>query len=319
MLKHNLQRLIVLAVLAIAGMARAYAWDSYGHMLVACVAYQNLTPQTAKRANELVQLNPNFTQWSGWVPAGVSSSDSNMIIFMLAATWPDEIKTESGYKNDGSQNGDRPDGSPAPSANTGYTDKLRHKYWHFIDNPFTQDGSSLPPLPTPNAQERIALFRGVLASNSDDQLKSYDLVWLLHLVGDVHQPLHCSTRVTSTQPQGDSGGNLVKLHGSPKELHAFWDDVLGAGKEQDVINSVINSAKSLPAADPSLACKTSEKDWVAESIQLSTDTVYKTPIAAGSGPFTLTTAYKGNAKSVAQARVALAGQRLANLLNAELK
>jgi hypothetical protein len=59
-----------------------------------------------------------------------------------------------------------------------------HKYWHFIDTPFTIDGTALPAIPTPNAQERIALFRTVLASTSADPLKSYDLTWLLHLVGD---------------------------------------------------------------------------------------------------------------------------------------
>jgi len=86
-----------------------------------------------------------------------------------------------------------------------------HKYWHFIDTPFTTDRTALPPIPAPNAQERIALFRTVLASTSADPLKSYDLTWLLHLVRDVHQPLHASTRVGSTDPNGDSGGNLGKL------------------------------------------------------------------------------------------------------------
>jgi hypothetical protein len=51
----------------------------------------------------------------------------------------------------------------------------------------------------------------VLASTPNDpnldKLKSYDLPWLLHLVGDVHQPLHSTTRVSATKPDGDNGGN----------------------------------------------------------------------------------------------------------------
>ena len=54
-----------------------------------------------------------------------------------------------------------------------------------------------------------------------DALKSYDLSWLLHLVGDVHQPLHASTRVSSTDPGGDAGGNLLKLNCAHCELHAL--------------------------------------------------------------------------------------------------
>src|SRR6202042_1762839 len=96
------------------------------------------------------------------------------------------------YSDDGSNGGNTP-GGDSSSLNVGYTDLLRHRYWHFVDTPFSQDGSTLPAIPAPNAQTQIAAFRAVLASAEPDELKSYDLVWLLHLVGDVHQPLHCVT------------------------------------------------------------------------------------------------------------------------------
>ena len=64
-------------------------------------------------------------------------------------------------------------------------------------------------IPYPNVETETAVFRQTLSSNATSKLKSYDLVWLLHLVGDIHQPLHCTSRFTSTQPQGDSGGNDV--------------------------------------------------------------------------------------------------------------
>jgi hypothetical protein len=309
-----------LAILAgLCSLSNCYGWNSYGHMEVACAAYNQLTPQIRQRANDLIKLNPNYKQWAGWVPSGTSADVTDEMIFMMAATWPDEIKSQAGYSNDGSDDGDRPDGSPNASANTGYDDKLRHKYWHFVDTPFTRDGSQLPAIPTPNAGERIALFRGVLASGSDDNLKSYDLCWLLHLVGDVHQPLHCTTRVSSADLDGDSGGNDVTLDGSPDELHAFWDAVLGTGSDKTIATAVIKAAGKLAAPDATLAAETSEQKWIQESFQIAETNVYISPIESDNGPFTLTSSYKKAAKTLAQKQVALAGARLANLLNSELK
>jgi hypothetical protein len=310
----------VLGMVLLAGLSgRAFAWNDRGHMSVAYVAYQQLTPATRDRVKVLLKANPKYNDWAATVDSevpGASTADRDMMIFMIAATWADGIKRDSAYTNDGSQNGDRPDGSPDPARNTGYDDFLRHKYWHFVDTPFTRDGSTLPAIPTPNAQDRIALFRGVLASTSPDPLKSYDLTWLLHLVGDVHQPLHAATRVSSTDSGGDAGGNLVKLDCSKCELHAFWDDLLGTSNK---LKATVTAAKKLPKADTTLAAKSDEKDWIAESFQAAQQTVYSAPIVVGDGPFTLTPQYKKNAATLAKKRVALAGARLANLLNNELK
>jgi hypothetical protein len=315
--------LLMIATLVLAGglCTTAYGWNTFGHMAVAYAAYQKLTPQAKTRVNDLLKLNPKYNEWESWVPANTPQADKDMMVFMLAAQWADEIKGDNQYSDDGTNRGNTPDGAPS-SQNTGYTDLLRHKYFHFVDIPFTNDGSALPLIPTPNAQERIALFRGVLASTSDDQLKSYDLTWLLHLVGDVHQPLHCATRVSSTDPGGDNGGNNVKLNctGCAKNLHAFWDDLLGKrATAQAAIKPAIKAAKKLPAADATLAAKSDEKEWIGESFQAAQQTVYQPPVAAGDGPFVLTGAYKSAAKTLAKQRIALAGARLANLINNELK
>jgi S1/P1 Nuclease len=297
---------------------QSYAWNGRGHMSVAYLAYQQLTPATRDRVKLLLKLNPKYNDWAAAVDKevpGASAADKDMMIFMIAATWADGIKRDSTYTADGSQGGDRPDGSPEPGRNTGYDDLFMHKYFHFVDTPFTTDGSTLPAIPTPNAQDRIALFRGVLASTSPDDLKSYDLSWLLHLVGDVHQPLHASTRVSSADPGGDAGGNLVKLNCAHCELHAFWDGLLGTSNN---LNTTVKAAKKLPKADATLAAKADEKDWIAESFQAAQQTVYSAPVAAGDGPFTLTPQYKISARALAKKRVALAGARLANLLNNEL-
>lgn len=317
------RRLLVAGIAVLLAVAvssqPASAWNDRGHMSVGYVAYKRLKPAAHDRVNALLKLNPKYNAWAAKVDQQMPEAtpdDKNLMIFMLATVWADEIKRDRSYQQDGTQGGNRPDGSPDPGKNTGYDDLLMHKYWHFIDTPFSTDGTPLPPIPTPNAQERIALFRSVLASSSPDELKSYDLVWLLHIVGDIHQPLHASTRVSQPDPEGDAGGNLVKLDCAKCELHFFWDDLLGT---QNDLKTVVKGARKLPKAKASLVAKMDEKAWVAEGFKEAQQTVYAPPVGPGNGPYTLTLQYKKAAGKLAKQRVALAGARLAKLLNDELK
>ena len=162
----------------------------------------------------------------------------------------------------------------------------------------------------------------MLGSTAAEALKSYDLAWLLHLVGDVHQPLHCVTRVNAAAPEGDDGGNAVTVHcpGCPSQLHGFWDGLPGSAPTTEAaIAPAIAAAKKLPKAPAAAAAKLDEKVWIDEGVQSAKQNAYRPPIGAGLGPFTLTSAYQSAAKAVARTRVALAGARLAKLLNKELK
>jgi hypothetical protein len=50
--------------------------------------------------------------------------------------------------------------------------------------------------------------------------------YLIHMVGDIHQPLHSVALFNKTYPKGDLGGNLLKiktLNGTIQNFHAFWD------------------------------------------------------------------------------------------------
>jgi hypothetical protein len=269
----------------------------------------------------LLRKNPAYERtWIGVIPPGTAPAAADEMIFMIAATWADEIKSDALYHDDGTEGGDRPPAGPSASQNRGYADHARHKYWHFVDTPFSTDGSALPAVPAPNAQTQIAAFRSALAStSSSDALKSYDLSWLLHLVGDVHQPLHCSTRASRKDGTGDNGGNKVRLSCARcSNLHAFWDGIPGPGTTTPA--SVIRMARTLPAPDATAAAKRDEKAWIAEGFQLAQGEVYASPpIGSGDGPFSVTTAYRNAARALARQRIALAGARLANLLNTELQ
>jgi hypothetical protein len=172
----------------------------------------------------------------------------------------------------------------------------------------------------PNAETQIAAFRAVLASNSPDELKSYDLCWLLHLVGDVHQPLHAAARFTQTQPHGDDGGNDVQVRegtASPKRLHSFWDGILGTSKKPE---DGAKLGKSLPTASAAAGNNLNVNAWLTESFNAAKATVYKKPpIGVGKGPFKINATYRNSARTLARKRMAVAGARLANILNKELR
>ena len=295
------------------------AWFDGGHMVVAYIAYQNLTPATRARVDGLLKLNPMYPAWI----KGVTPKRRGLVAFLRAATWPDCIKQATcapGYTSDG---GDNPPGSAADDQNIGYQDKLMHKYWHFVDLPDSAGSPGEPPK-TPNAQTEIQLLAHDIGTNEADGIKSYDIVWLEHLVGDVHQPLHATSRFTKNHPHGDAGGNFVVVCAKPcrDELHAFWDGLLG---DKLTLAQVKTTGQSLLAGGkPAGADIAAPDSWVTDSADLAKNVVYVSPISDDNDPLVKISprpdaAYKSKASEVARAQVILAGYRLAALLNANLK
>jgi hypothetical protein len=108
-----------------------------------------------------------------------------------------------------------------------------------------------------NALTQIALFTKALKTSSDDSIRSYDLTWLIHLVGDVHQPLHATTRFDKQTPNGDAGGNLVHICSAAQMekdpgkgrtvLHSFWDGLPVQTRGRKVLKpSPGNSTSRMP-------------------------------------------------------------------------
>ncbi|WP_244613232.1 S1/P1 nuclease [Methylosinus sp. Ce-a6] len=234
--------------------------------------------------------------------------------FVHAATWADDIKRSNNYQ----RRSIAQDGASA-TANTGYSDHLVHDYWHYVDLPFSSDGTPGETPQAPNALTQIEAFQQALASNSaSDDVKSYDLVWLLHLVGDVHQPLHATSRFSRGMPKGDQGGNketVCLAFTCGAKLHAYWDGLLG---DRGGPSDAEALAATLPSPDATAAIE-DPVAWVRESEKLAERFVYVGPIGDGAGPFALTDAYQAEAKRIAERQVALAGARLAGSINAALQ
>ncbi|TDX61903.1 S1/P1 nuclease [Methylosinus sp. sav-2] len=310
MMKTLLRTASAVALLALST-TTVRAWWDMGHMAVAAVAYERLTPAARARAAALLRLNPNFDKWVRGVPA----AEQDRAAFVHAATWADDIKRSNNYQRGSIAQ----DGADA-TANAGYSDHLVHDYWHYVDLPFSSDGTPGESPRAPNALTQIEAFRRALASNSaSDDVKSYDLVWLLHLVGDVHQPLHATSRFSRGMPKGDQGGNketVCLAFTCGAKLHAYWDGLLG---DRGGPSDAEALAATLPSPDATAAAVEDPATWVKESEQLAEQAVYIGPIGDGAGPFALTDAYQADAKRIAQQQVALAGARLARLIDAALR
>jgi hypothetical protein len=297
----------------------AYAWFDGGHMVVAYVAYKNLTPKTRARVDALLKLNPMYAQWT----RGVSDNQKGLVAFLYGAVWPDCIKQHDcspGYTADG---GDTPPGDPSDAQNLGYADKFMHKYWHFVDLPYSAGAPAQPPK-LPNALTEILLLSQAIGTDESDDIKSYDVVWLEHLVGDVHQPLHATSRFTKNHPHGDAGGNLVDFCQKPckDELHAYWDGLLGDKPSIDEVSQLGQTL--LSSAKPAGADSVDPHTWVDDSFGLAKAMVYVVPISSDNDPSVPISprpdsSYQVKATALAKSQATLAGYRLADLLNTHLK
>ena len=287
-------------------------------MIVAAIAWGKLTPAVRREVSRLLTENPDYPLWI----AGVDARDRDAVAFIEASRWPDEIKANRNYDN---SEGEHPRW-PFPSGrNIGYADRMQHRYWHFYDTPFSPDGTRTRNPDRVNALTQILLFTKAIAASTDDSVRSYDVVWLIHLVGDVHQPLHAVSRFDADDRDGDSGGNRVTLcsvaamrhHKRCRgNLHNFWDDTPGANRGAAAARV---KAGKLASADPPAAMDNDPHHWIEESFQAAKKWAYAAPVGVGDGPWILTAEYRKKARAVAKARLALAGARLANLLNRNLR
>jgi hypothetical protein len=242
-----MQKFLFAAILcAMTGMpSAAICWWDNGHMQIAAFAYYRLQPAVRVKVDELIKLNPQYPSWTaGWQP-----NRTSLYAFVRAATWADDIKgMELGYTD----MGDKVE-NPEASRNIGYTDVLRHGYWHFKDIGFSTDETPVEEPDAVNAATQLKTLIAGLSPSSGlpDDIRSYDLVWLLHLIGDVHQSLHAAARFSQAHRKGDQGGNLVEVipaSGQKMKLHAYWDSQLGSYSTPQgaVMDALISNDTRLP-------------------------------------------------------------------------
>jgi len=147
------------------------------------------------------------------------------------------------------------------------------------------------------------------------------LRYLLHFVGDVHQPLHASTAISAAFPSGDSGGNGFTLNGTWSELHALWD--AGGGYVSSTLSrplsntsktTLSNKVAQVEAAYPYVpnpGIVDDPNNWALEGWNLAQTVAYSN-ITMNSTP---SSDYTNAVQRTVESRLALGGHRLADLLN----
>lgn len=297
------------------------AWNGTGHQIVAGIAWDNMTPAARQNAIALLEAAPADACLLDLFPNDSRPlAERQREFFMRASTWPDVVRPSD--------------------EDTRACTRFHRRNWHFInffwegvsgatnDNA-PQDREDIE-VPEVNAVERLRFFRPLVACNvaacgTPQDLRGMTLAWILHLVGDLHQPLHSSARVTTRprEQQGDQGGNLFKLGPNPDSLslHSFWDGIVDRSiarlpneRDSAYLDRVIDSITAAhPRTDllPELRSGAFE-EWSTEGLQTTKDVVYPRTLRRGELP---SNSYRQLALETAETKLALAGYRLADLLN----
>ena len=287
----------------------AYAWSDAGHMIVAQIAYDKIAAEDPRAKIEIERL---LAMQVAPVLSTAASNDS-VNEFISASHWADDIKHIPGYTDTADE--------------------------HYIDYPFSTDGTQLP-INLPKAvnivtalTKYVRILQSPLASDSN---KAVALRFVIHLVGDIHQPLHCVTRVSSKYPRGDLGGNKMMLSQNPSltvnqtattiTLHSFWDGGLGSlphkaphsgthfAPPQFQISQAAADISASYRADPQWKNNSpfDYTGWSHESQHIATSFVYQGLVDAQEPDEN----YVSKGTQIARSQLFKAGYRLAALLEA---
>lgn len=271
------------------------AWWETGHQTVARIAAAHLTAAARTRIARILDVPDT--------PESVSDALAH------ASTWADETKNET---------------------QTGA--------WHYIDLAI-QDKKSDIPLRCPNdncAPARITLFAAQLKSErADTRWSELDaLRYLIHFIGDIHQPLH-------TIDDADLGGNCEQLNPpleTAKNLHALWDGGIIQAMDTDDKALAADLEKQIGSLSRWHEHRISEgtpDDWAWESHELAIRDIYQKlhipvepvefPEKCADAPAAIVAfkpqidmLYVDGMKPVVREQLEKAGLRLAKMLNDSL-
>jgi hypothetical protein len=239
---------------------KAWAWGCEGHQAVAMIAEKHMTAHALEMANKLLRSEPIDPTLSRFC------TEAAFDLMADSATWPDDIRKI------------RPEASP----------------WHYIDIPRDAHRGPLSDFCQPQTgcvtsalAEQINLLRN---DATDPRVRADALRFIIHFVGDLHQPMHCVTN-------NDEGGNCVPINffGNPPieknpqnesyspNLHSIWD--YGVIQKMKGSQSISQWAASLDAEFSAQdgawqAAGVNIDDWVWEGHELADKVAYpKLPVA----------------------------------------
>lgn len=302
---RRLRSLLVLLLFAFVA-PNSQAWDATGHRVIAYIAWQQMTPQARQAVIENLKYAPVRSDLPSLFPRnGRSASVREMQYFMNAAVWPDIVRDRDEAER---------------------YQRYHHGAWHYT-NIFWEhapDGAvrireDLQPEDA-NALERIQR----LVEMAEHPLvpkaqRAVVIAWLEHLIGDIHQPLHTSARVTQEEPEGDRGGNMFSL-GGRDNLHWYWDrrisDEMPRREGEGDVVYVRRIGDALMDDYPLASLHSAAGDmnfegWVERGFDIASTKFYD-GLTRGEAP---PASYTEEAADIAAESIALAGYRLGALMN----
>jgi hypothetical protein len=280
---------------------------------------------------ELLREHPRFSEhFQGEMPREVSKAGAQAKdewVFAHAATWPDQVRDTKG------------------GVNHQDVTQYHRPWWHFIDEPvYLNDGErrqlqgeikvnlrrDLPQDPDDKDMNIVQALKNSIRivgdKNESKAKRAVHLCWLLHLVGDSHQPMHSVALFTTHRFRGgDHGGNYLEL-GHKWELHAFWDEQISNDDPYETIRILatdLGRNPKLQAAGREAEATLDPGKWIDESTELAKKNVYTPDVLKqiGSreghshlGQLDLTPQYKADAEEIGERRASEAGHRLAKML-----
>lgn len=308
-------RRFIVAVLFVALLPRTVAaWSESGHHLIALLAFDELTPDEQQNLLAILAAHPRYIE-DFTPPAKIRNVDRFRV--GTAGYWPDIARQQPKYN--------RPTWHYQLGATLTLGDPSR------LQVPETP--GPLPPEATLETQElyiaqAVELCRRVLGDpQADAGDRALALCWLAHLVGDAHQPCHAgSLYAAGLFPDGDRGANSIPTR-QKNNMHALWDGLLGGSYDEGAINRRVEAIAGEPEFDAlgDAALKKPKAldslTWLAESREAAVAHAYTHEVL---GPIKATIeeggelpviyfseGYLQQAGSLAQARAAEAGRRLA--------
>lgn len=276
---------VVLSVLP----PRALAWSAHGHEAVGAVAQKLLSPDARRAVSQILGAGVTLDQIA---PCADDIRHGNRG-FNCAGLW---LNAE-------------PESQP----------------WHFINVPNTASPSA------PSGLERFCPGGNCVVDQiraEVEQLKSADkasdkqvaLMFLVHFVGDVHQPLHCATGLYNGSD--DRGGNSepVSWGGGAASfgkltLHSLWDHIIQPSDSFDPKALADELASSLPGDASSWTSGDFVGQAALESFQIAKDQIYP---AYDRTSGRVDSSYVAQMQPIAKRRIQMAGVRLAALIESAL-
>jgi hypothetical protein len=304
-MSRSLSRLLWLALAALP----AFAWGPAGHQVVALIAEQRLSPDVRARITKLL------------FDGQYSMSQISTCADALRAADRGPLKPEDEFCAKLVSNN-------IPSG-TGP--------WHYIDIPVPTTEKSLDAFCPDGAcvVGKIKAFRETLSNSTSDDDRRTALLFLIHFMGDIHQPLHCAER------QCDQGGNQehVAFHMKGVErgdlrLHGVWDvdlvdKLMQDEKTTDLSTLATKLLKKVQESQAAAWVQTSVDEIAWEGYALAEKHAYKgipaqnfcdkstpPPVAP---PFALSSGYEDEGERIVRVQLMKAGVRLAALLQNSLE